>query len=98
MSGCARKLLPLVLLFTNVVLLSETALPASPEHSASLEKYRAAESYLREKLAVWGKRLKLQDWNLSVRMVRNAELKPKTLGNIHWDAETKTATIKVLDI
>jgi hypothetical protein len=28
---------------------------------------------------------------------RTAELKPKTVGNIHWDREKKIATIHVLD-
>ena len=30
-------------------------------------------------------------------MSRTTELKPKTLGNIHWDADKKTAVIRVLD-
>ena len=28
---------------------------------------------------------------------RASELKPKTLGNIHWDMEKKTAILRVLD-
>ena len=30
-------------------------------------------------------------------MARTNELKPKTVGNIHWDLDTKTAIIRVLD-
>jgi hypothetical protein len=30
-------------------------------------------------------------------VARTTELKPRTLGNIHWDAEKKKAVIKVLD-
>jgi len=50
-----------------------------------------------EKLWYWQKRLNLEDWNVSVSVVRAADLKPKTLGNIHWDLEKKTAAIRVLD-
>ena len=38
-----------------------------------------------------------EDWNVSVLVVRSNELKPKTLGNIHWDTDKKTAIIRVLD-
>ena len=50
-----------------------------------------------EKLWAWQKRLNLQDWNITVALARATELKPKTLGNIHWDTDKKTATIHVLD-
>jgi hypothetical protein len=48
-------------------------------------------------LALWQQRLNLQDWNITVAMARTGELKPKTLGNIHWDLPKKTALIHVLD-
>ena len=35
--------------------------------------------------------------DLSVVASRASELKPKTVGNIHWDREKKTAVIRVLD-
>ena len=44
------------------------------------------ERYANERLSVWQKRLTLQDWNIALLVVRSSELKPKTLGNIHWDA------------
>jgi len=50
-----------------------------------------------EKLWRWQKRLQLEDWNISVVVARSSELKPRTLGNIHWDTDKKTATIRVLD-
>ena len=56
-----------------------------------------AENFATEKLAAWQKRLNMQDWNITVHMARATELKPKTLGNIHWDLEKKTAVIRVLD-
>lgn len=46
---------------------------------------------------MWQKRLNLADWNVTVVMSRATELKPKTLGNIHWDLDKKTAVIRVLD-
>jgi len=49
------------------------------------------------KLARWQQRLKLQDWQISVAMVRRSELPPNTMGGIRWDKRKKTATIWVLD-
>jgi hypothetical protein len=66
--------------------------PASPKERTAL-----AASFTTERLSVWQKRLNLQDWNLSVLVVRSNELKPKTLGNIHWDLDKKSAVIRVLD-
>lgn len=54
------------------------------------------EGYLAEKLAFWQQRLELQDWKLSVVMSSAGDLRPRTLGNIHWDSNTKTAVIRVL--
>ena len=61
------------------------------------ERSLVAERYAVERLAVWQQRLNLNDWNISLVVARAAELKPKTLGNIHWDTEKKTATLRVLD-
>ena len=77
------------------------ALPAFPQSVTPLvsphERTVLADSFAKEKLWMWQKRLGLQDWNVSLEVVRSTELKPKTLGNIHWDTEKKTATIRVLD-
>ena len=62
------------------------------------ERSAAAESFLAEKLWVWQQRLKLQDWDITIRLVPTTELKPKTLGNIHWDSATKTATVRALSL
>jgi hypothetical protein len=62
------------------------------------ERSILAESFVTQRLWVWQNRLKLADWNIRVKMVRTPELKPKTLGNIHWDTQAKTATIRVLDV
>ena len=54
-------------------------------------------SFATERLSVWQKRLNLKEWNISVVVSRATELKAKTVGNIHWDREKKTAVIRVLD-
>jgi hypothetical protein len=46
---------------------------------------------------LWQKRLDLSDWRVATLIVRHTELKPETLGNLHWDSENHTATIRVLD-
>ncbi len=45
----------------------------------------------------WQKRLHLEDWNIEVHMVRSADLRPDTLGNLKWNNATRTACIKVLN-
>src|ERR1700752_1309029 len=87
-------LFPLVALFGMVPYssgqqISDTSIP----HERSV----LAQSFANEKLWLWQKRLKLQDWNISLEMSRASGLKPKTLGNIHWDLDKKTAVIHVLD-
>src|ERR1044072_9686571 len=74
---------------------SPSAPPVPPE--TARERTMLAEKYAAERLSVWQKRVNLQDWNISLLVVRASELKPKTLGNIHWDADKKTAAIRVLD-
>jgi len=66
--------------------------PVSPKERTAL-----AAAYTTERLHVWQKRLNLAEWNISVVVARATELKPKTLGNIHWDLDKKTAVIRVLD-
>lgn len=65
--------------------------------AAARERTLLAESYTNERLAVWQQRLNLQDWKVSIVIARSTELKPKTLGNVHWDLPKKTAVIRVLD-
>jgi hypothetical protein len=57
-----------------------------------------ANVYIHEVMPYWQHRLQLQDWNISILMSRRDDLRPGTLGNIHWDADNKTATIHVLDV
>ena len=86
--------LPILLLFTpSGGFPADAPLVTAQAH----ERTTLAESFSGEKLWYWQKRLNLQDWKISVLVVRTTDLKPKTLGNIHWDLDKKSATIRVLD-
>jgi len=61
------------------------------------ERGPLADKYLRQRLVVWQERLKLQDWTISLVMSHPSDLRRGTLGNVHWDADRKTAVIRVLD-
>ena len=90
-----RKFLPAILL-----LLSSGSAWSEPPSTNSAERRECgllANTFVSERLAVWQKRLKLEDWKIAVSMSHPSDLKPKTLGNIHWDADTKSAVIRVLD-
>jgi len=74
-------------------------LPIGPAHAATPtqpERHMMAQSFLGERLWLWQKRLNLTSWNIRLKLTRSSELRPKTVGNIHWDAETHTAEIHVL--
>ena len=92
--GFSSAFLPLVLFgFTPL-------LPAQQQSStiaASRERTLLSQSFANEKLWIWQQRLNLKDWNITVEMTRASDLKPRTLGNIHWDLDKKTALIHVLD-
>jgi hypothetical protein len=91
--GWSGFLLPLVLFGIAPV----TPAQQLPDVQISRERTIVAQSFSNEKLSIWQQRLHLQDWNISVEVARASELKPKTLGNIHWDLDKKTAVIHVLD-
>jgi hypothetical protein len=55
------------------------------------------EIHLVDQMKSWQKRLGLDDWNLSLQVVRQTEIDPNAWGSSHWDARAKTATIQVLD-
>lgn len=55
-----------------------------------------ADAFLNGRLDLWQKRLNLADWKITLVLSQATDLKPKTLGNIHWDASKKTAAIRVL--
>jgi hypothetical protein len=55
------------------------------------------ETFLAERLAFWQQQLNVADWKISIVMSHPSDLKPETLGNIHWDVDKKTAVIRVQD-
>jgi hypothetical protein len=87
--------------FASVLLLLSTASSVQAQQSVpeptAHERALLAESFLNERLIVWQQRLNLQDWKISVVMSHPTDLKPRTLGNIHWDSDKKNAVIRVLD-
>jgi hypothetical protein len=70
---------------------SETGKTVSPKQREVI-----AEQFVKEKLQIWQQRLNLADWNIRANLVRTSQLQPNTLGNVHWDLDTKEATIGVL--
>ena len=52
---------------------------------------------LDREMKTWQKRLGLDDWNLSVQVVRQKDLDRNTWGNAEWDPQRKTGVISVLD-
>ena len=55
------------------------------------------ESHLDQKLKTWQRRLGMDEWRLTVRIVRQKELDKNTWGHAEWDPEEKTGTISILD-
>ena len=70
--------------------------PDRPDQTLAAERVIAAETFLTQKLVVWQRRLKLEDWNIGFKLVHYSDLKPKTLGNIHWDSDLKKASMSIL--
>ena len=87
-----------VALFVSVIACSaiEPVHVATPAPDIQPENYLLAQSFLGEKLWVWQKRLNLTSWTIRLELTRSSDLRPKTLGNIHWDVDTHTAEIRVL--
>jgi hypothetical protein len=87
------------------VFISLSVLGSGAEHTAGVppqQRFHAADDrearaqiFVKARLQFWQQRLNLQKWAIDVQLVRNTSLKPKTLGNIHWDADTMQATIDV---
>jgi hypothetical protein len=65
--------------------------------AGDVDRKEAARAFVEEKVAVWQKRLKLDEWNIAVMMVRKDALKPDTLGGIRWDKKKRSATLWTLD-
>mgnify|MGYP003344497782 FL=1 len=61
-----------------------------PARAASLD------DFLGQKLASWQKRLKLEDWKVTIHLTPKAALKPGTLGGIKWDKKKHTAELSII--
>jgi hypothetical protein len=94
-TNVGRMLLTFPLLLASAGVGADSTNAPTPNELAN-ERAMVSEAFVKEKLALWQKRLRLSDWNINIRLVRPSELKPKTVGNIHWDAPRKTATVRVL--
>lgn len=93
--GCVSGSRTLLFLICGV--LPSFAQATSAGQALCPERSLLAGSYASERLWVWQKRLNLLEWKISVVVSPAGELKAKTLGNIHWDRQKKTAVIRVLD-
>lgn len=61
------------------------------------EQAETARQFVDDRLAVWLRRLHLDDWRVSAVMTRRGDLKPQTVGGIRWDKHKKTAVIWIQD-
>ena len=95
--GCLPNSLTLLCLIAGGIVPSHAQSTSTPGETLAHERSVLAESFASARLSVWQKRLNLQDWDISVVVSRADGLKPKTVGNIHWDRDKKTATIRILD-
>jgi hypothetical protein len=71
--------------------------PQGAPEPSRVERGLLADKYVHEKLPEWQRRLKLQDWKISILCVHPTDLRPNTMGNVHWDLDKKTAVIRVLN-
>jgi hypothetical protein len=68
------------------------ALPAR-----AMDRPEDLDQFLAEKLEHWQKRLKLEEWTVTITVARKSELKARTTGGIKWDKRKHTAAMVVLD-
>ena len=97
MFGCCSPKPYLLLCFALILACAPVVAQTLTDSTPASERSLFANSFAAEKLWYWQHRLNLMDWEISVIIARATDLKPKTLGNIHWDTDKKTAVIRVLD-
>jgi hypothetical protein len=94
----ARHFLLLSSFFLVILPFARTASAEPPSRISDPHVCTAqAGNYLNARLGLWQQRMNLGDWKIAIVMSHPGDLRPKTLGNIHWDANKKTAVIRVLD-
>jgi hypothetical protein len=91
--GFSGPMFPLLFVVISSSGIAQSAKAEPNAHERSL----LVESFVKERLAIWQQRLSLADWKITIIMSHPSDLKPRTLGNIHWDADKKSAVIRVLD-
>ena len=70
---------------------AEAQIPSTPQGREA-----ASKQFVLQRLQLWQKRMDLTQWHIRVDLVRSSQLEARTLGNIHWDMDTKEANIGVL--
>jgi hypothetical protein len=93
-----RPLLFSVILFTSLLPNCAFSQTSQPDTAAAVDAARdeLANRYIHEILPYWQSRLQLDGWDVHVLLTRPSDLRSGTLGNIHWDAGKKSATIHVM--
>ena len=84
------------LLFTSLTAIAFGAESIPSPVSTAQDRETYAQKFVNQKLHTWQERLNLKGWKVRAKLVRPDQLEPRTLGNIHWDLDTKEATIGVL--
>jgi hypothetical protein len=98
-SWAVRLSLPGVIssaIFLFALSVTTCAEPTDYGATTSAGQHATTQSFLNQKLWLWQKRLKLQDWTISVKLAPVSQLRPRTLGNINWDRKQRTASISVM--
>lgn len=93
-TNLGRLILTFPVLLASIGTCADSSSIPLPE--SANQRALTADAFVRAKLGIWQKRLRLSDWRIDIRLVHPNELKPKTVGNIHWDTPAKTALIRVL--
>ncbi|WP_157800947.1 hypothetical protein [Bacillus solitudinis] len=52
---------------------------------------------LEERLAYWQEKLRLRDWIITIRIVREKEMDPNRAAEISWTLSKKMASVRILD-
>jgi hypothetical protein len=92
----SRVALPAICVFGLGIVVNVFSSPVVRAQLPARERDALADRFVHDKLALWQKRLRLEDWKISLIVSHPSDLRRGTLGNIHWDADQKTAKIRVL--
>jgi len=73
--------------------------PGAPAHAyaRSTCSSQITQRFIIDRLNVWQDRLNLQNWKISIISSHRGDLRPNTLGNVHWYPNENYAIIQVLD-